>query len=189
VRNVPSTGVDHDGHCSGDDCKGVKIKVEVEEKPTSKQNETFKDAKGKELGKFTGVQGELTYTVTVNNKPASEIKVDESNDASKTRNGQPVVTNVIQRTAATNTEGKVGDKVGMFQKTDGSKAENKAIKDDYKNNAWTLQRKQTLTLTLPGGATCTATTTTTLSNAGKDGSVSSHYTLTPTQPVVTPPDK
>jgi RHS repeat-associated protein len=187
VRNVPSTRMDHDGHCSGDDCKDVKVTAKVEEKPTIK-NEAVKDANGKET-KVTGVEGTLTYTVKVNNKPASEIKVSESNNASKTKNGQPVATNIIQHDAATNKDGEVGDKVGMFQKSDGTKADTKAIKDDYKNNAWTLQRTQTLTLNLTGGATCTATTTTTLSNAGPNGSVSSQYTLTPTQPVVTSPDK
>jgi RHS repeat-associated protein len=184
VRNLPTTRKDDDGHCSGEDCKGLKITAKEEEKPTIRENLTVRDQNGKDI-KITGVEGTLTYTVTVNGKPAADIKVDESNEASKTKNGQPVQTNILQHSSATNSEGKIGDRVGMYQKTDGSKATNKEIKDDYKNNVWTLQRTQTLTLTLSGGAACTATTTTTLSNAGKDGSLSSHYELKPTQPVVT----
>ena len=67
-----------------------------------------------------------------------------------------------------------------------AKATNNAIKQDFSNNTWSSTDTQTLTLALPGGQSCSATSTRTLTNAVSDGSPSSKYTLTTTQPVVTP---
>jgi hypothetical protein len=69
-----------------------------------------------------------------------------------------------------------------------TRPQNNAIKQDFSSNVYTSRDTLTITLTLPSGQVCIATSTRTLSNAGPAGSPSSGYTLTTTQPVVTPPN-
>ena len=73
----------------------------------------------------------------------------------------------------------------MLQSTDGTKATNNEIKADFSKNTYTLTDKQKLSIKFPGGCTCSATSTRTLTNAGTNGP-SPKYTLTTTQPVVSP---
>ena len=184
VQNNPTTTGDPDGHCPSDNpnCKNVTVQAEVAEKPHVVQNETIKDINGKVVAKATGVEGQLVDTVKVNGTPTSGVQVTETNQNTDTRNGKPINSTLEEGKGTTNENGQFGDKIGMAQATDGSKATNNSIKQDYQNNVWTSTDKQTLTLTFTGGATCSATSTRTLTNAGGNG-----YTLTTTQPVVTTP--
>jgi RHS repeat-associated protein len=200
VADDPESFADLDGH-DGDgtaiqtakrggasaqpNCSDVRVVAMVEQKPTVVQNQEIKDINGKVIAKATGVEGKLVDTVTVNGKAASDVKVTEANQNSDTKNGQPVSSTLAQGKGSTNANGQIGDTIGIYHPTDGTRADNNLIKQDFSSNTWTSTDKQTLTLTLPNGQTCSATSTRTLTNAGPHGP-SSHYTLTTTQPVVTP---
>jgi RHS repeat-associated protein len=191
VRNNPITKIDADGHCAQQasggkqDCRQVKVEAKVDQKPTTVQNQTIKDVNGKVIAKATGVEGKIVDTVTVNGKPAPNVKVTEANQGADAKNGKPVSSTLAQGKGSTNADGQIGDTIGIYHPTDGTKATNNAIKADFSNNTWSTTDNQTLTLTLPNGCTCSATSTRTMTNAGPDG-LSSKYTLTTTQPVVTP---
>ena len=166
VRNNPPSKRDPDGHtCAGDDCDNVKVKASVEQKAQMVQNQQVKDINGTVIAKVTGVEGRLVDTVTMNGKPASGVRVTEKNEDSDTRNGSPVSTTLVQGKASTNKDGQIADTDGIYRRTDGTKATNKSIKQDFSNNTWTSTDNQTLTLTFPGGPTCSATSTRTLTNA------------------------
>jgi hypothetical protein len=190
VRNNPLSRVDSDGHCGEDstshsqeqNCNQVKVTSQVEQQPHVVQNARLEPHSSQ---KSTGVQGQLLDTVTVNGEPAANVRVNEDNVGGNTVNGQPERTNLVQGEATTNAEGQVVDKIGVFHDTDGTKAHNKQIKSDFKNNTVSSTSTQTLTLTFPSGCTCQATSTRTLTNDGPDGP-NSKYTLTTTQPVVQP---
>ena len=189
VNDNPETFADLDGHCgqqaSGQQvCTKVKVEAKVEQKPTTVQNQMIKDVNGNVIAKATGVKGEIVDTVTVNGKPAPDVKVTEENQNTDTKNGQPVSSTLAQGKGSTNANGQIADTVGIYQPTDGTKATNSQIKSDFGTNTWISTDTQTLTLTLPGGCTCSATSTRTLTNAAPEGP-SSKYTLTTTQPIVT----
>jgi RHS repeat-associated protein len=183
MRNNPLSGIDKDGHCGGpnDPCSKVTVQATVAEKPTAVKNETIKDVNGKVIAKATGVEGKIVETVKVNGQPAPDVKVTEANQNTDTKNGQQVSSTLAQGKGSTNADGQIGDTIGIYHPTDGSKAANAAIKQDFSGNTWTSTDKQTLTLTLPSGQSCSATSERTLTNAGGNG-----YTLTTTQPVVAP---
>ena len=122
----------------------------------------------------------------VNGQSTPGVKVTESNQTTDTKNGKVVSATSVQGKGTTNADGQIGDTLGIYHPTSGSKADNNTIKQDFSKNVWTMTDKQTLTLTFPDGQSCSATSTRTLTNAGSDGSPSSNYTLTTTQPVVTP---
>jgi hypothetical protein len=164
----------------------VTVKAEVDKKPHEVKNEKIKDVNGKVIAKGTGVEGQIVDTVYVNGKAAANVQVTETNQNADTKNGQPVKSTLAEGKGTTNQNGQIADKIGMLQATDGSKATNNSITQDYKTNVWTSTDKQTLTLTLPTGQVCSATSTRTLTNAGADGTPSPRYTLTTTQPVVAP---
>ena len=165
--------------------KNNKKGFATRQKPTTVQNETIKDVNGNVIAKATGVEGKIVDTITVDGKPAPDIKVTEANQDTDTKNGQPVSSTLAEGKGSTNANGQISDIIGIYHPTDGTKATNNQIKADFGTNTWTSTDKQTLTLTLPSGCTCSATSTRTLTNAGPDGP-SSKYTLTTTQPVVTP---
>ncbi|MGO9130072.1 MAG: RHS repeat-associated core domain-containing protein, partial [Bryobacteraceae bacterium] len=188
MRNNPLGGADADGHCGGPNdppCSNVKVEAKVDQKPAVVQNQTIKDVNGKVVAKATGVEGKLVDTVKVDGKPTAGVKVTETNQTVDTKNGQPVSSNTVQGKGSTNADGQIADNIGVYHPTDGTKAGNNLIKQDFRNNTWAVTDKQTLTLTLPSGQACSANSTRTLTNAGTDGP-SSQYTLTTTQPVVTP---
>jgi RHS repeat-associated protein len=189
VRNIPTTKYDADGHCPGDDCKNVKVTAEVDQKPKFQKNVELKDVNGKVVAKATGVSGQLMDTVTVNGKPQSGVKVTEKNQETHTVNGKEITNKLVEGKGSTNELGQIGDKIGTFNPTSGTKEDNNAIVKQLSTDAHTITDKQTLTLTLPNGCTCEATSTRTLTNVGPDGSGSAHYTLTTTQPVVTKADQ
>jgi len=184
VRNSPLTRTDVDGHCGGGSgdppCEAIKMDVKIEQQPTIQKNVKLPDG-----SKATGVEGLLTYTVTVGGKPLSDVKVSEHNDVKNSVNGKPIEAELIEAKTTTNTKGQLGDKIALLQTTSGSKKDNKEIVQDFKTNAYSSVDKQTMTLTLPGGEQCSATSTRTLTNAGADGKAVSKYTLDPTEPVVT----
>ena len=188
VQNNLTTFGDPDGHCPPGDgnCSKVKVEAKVDQKPKVVQNEKIKDINGKVIAKATGVEGKIVDTVKVNGQAAADVKVTEANQNSDTKNGQPVSATLAQGKGSTNAGGQIGDTIGIYHPTDGRKTTNNAIKQDFSNNTWSSTDTQTLTLALPGGQSCSATSTRTLTNAVSDGSPSSKYTLTTTQPVVTP---
>ncbi|MGA7785804.1 MAG: RHS repeat-associated core domain-containing protein, partial [Candidatus Acidiferrales bacterium] len=186
LRNNPINSIDPDGHEGDDTCKNVKVEAEPKKQDAHEvQNKNMKDDKGNPV-KGTGVEAMITLTVTVDGKPAADVKVTEANQDSTTRNGEKAPTTMIEKSGSTNEVGQVGDTLSNTQKTDGSKEKNKAIKAELNTNVWTSINTQTMTLTFKNGQTCSATSTRTLTNAGKDGNPSK-YTLTTTQPVVSKP--
>jgi RHS repeat-associated protein len=175
----------------GQDCGQVKIEAKIDQ-PTIVQNKTINDVNGKTLKdangkdvKATGVEGGIVFTVTVNGQPAADVKVTETNQNTDTKNGSPISSTLEEGKGSTNADGPIGDKVAMYQTTDGSKETNNKIKADFSNNTWTSTDNQTLTLTFPRGGVCSATSTRTLTNAGPNGP-SSKFTITTTKPVVKP---
>lgn len=184
VRNNPSTMRDSDGHCgqgTGDFCSKVTVHQEVSQKPEAIQNQKV-TVDGKTV-KETGVEGKITFTVKENGQAAAGVQVNETNQETTTRNGEAQKTTLIEGQGKTNADGQIGDNITTAKVTDGKKATNEAIKDEFKNNTWTSTDTQTLTLQFPSGPTCTATSTRTMTNAGPNGP-SSTYVLTPTEPVV-----
>jgi hypothetical protein len=166
-------------------CSQVKVEAKVDQKPKVVENKTLTDVNGKPIAKGTGVEGRIVFTVKVNGEPTAGVKVTETNQDTSTKNGKAITTTLEEGKASTNANGQAGDDIGLLHPTDGTKGMNKLIKSDFSNNTWTSTGEQTLTLTLPRGATCSATSTRTLTNAGPNGP-SLNYTLTTTQPVVKP---
>ena len=187
VRNSPAAKRDPDGHsCASDGCDDVRVQASVEQRPRIVQNEKIRDENGTVVAKVTGVEGKLVDTVTVNGQPARGVRVTEANQSVDAKNGQVQKSRTVEGTGSTNADGQIADVIGIYHPTDGTKADNAVLKLDFTQNTWTSTDTQTLTLTLAGGQTCTATSDRTLTNAGPDGP-SSRYTLSTTQPVVTPP--
>jgi RHS repeat-associated protein len=165
------------------DCSKVTIEADVDQKPKIVENKTIRDAKGKAIGKETGVFGTIMFTVKFDGLPAADVKVTESNQDTDTKNGKIFSSQLIEGYGTTNESGQVGDEIGHYETTDGSKVRNNAIKSDLSNNTYTFSDTQTLTLNFPRGGTCSATSTRVLTNAGPNGP-SLKFTLTTTQPVM-----
>jgi len=193
LRNNPLAGVDADGHCPpGQDCSKVQVKVTVEQKPKFTKNVPLKDKdgnvvkgpNGKPVEKDTGIHGKLAGTVTVNGTPAAGVKLTESNAVTTVIDGTNTNPHVREG-EGTSPNGQYNDDIGYGFATSG-KADNANIIDQLSTEKLTITDTQTLTMAFPSGGTCSATSTRILTNVGSDGNASSHYTLTTTQPVVTP---
>ena len=74
-------------------------------------------------------------------------------------------------------DGQFSDILSINHPTDGTKNTNDTIKADFKNNTWVSKDKQTLTITLPRGATCAVTNERVLTNAGPNGPLSQYFIL------------
>jgi RHS repeat-associated protein len=198
LRNNPLGGIDADGHCgSGPNdppCNQVKVAVKVEQKPKFTKNVPLKDKdgnvvkgpNGKPVEKDTGIHGTLAGTVTVNGTPAAGVKLTESNAVATVIDGTNTNPHVREG-EGTSPNGQYNDDIGYGFATSG-KADNANIINQLSTEKLTITDTQTLTMTFPSGGTCSATSTRVLTNVGADGNASSHYTLTTTQPVVTPPN-
>jgi len=182
VQNNPTTLGDPDGHCPPQDsstttCSQVKVQVEKKEEPKTVTNTPVKRGQ-----LASGVRGRLGLTITDNGKPASGVKVTESNKVSLSENGKKVPTILVEGKYTTGSDGKVDDLVGILAPTNGTTKENAAIAKDLTTNTYVEKDKQTLTLQMPDGRTCTCTDTRTLTNAGPNGTQTPQYGLTVTQP-------
>ncbi|MFZ0304505.1 MAG: Ig-like domain repeat protein [Terracidiphilus sp.] len=187
MRNNPLSGVDKDGHCGGpnDPCSDIAVTAKVTQQPTMQKN-VQETVNGKPV-QLTGPSGQLTFQVTSKGAPLPGVGVTEQNQKTVTIDGKQTPAGpTVEGTATSNNEGKWGDVVGRMSVTDGSSKQNDAIVGAYSTNTVSVTDKQTLTLTLPGGAgTCSATDTRTLTNVGPGGTPSGTYTITPTNPTVT----
>ncbi|MFZ0819429.1 MAG: RHS repeat-associated core domain-containing protein, partial [Candidatus Acidiferrales bacterium] len=187
LRNNPLNSIDPDGHDGDDACKKVKVEAKKDQDPHVVQNQNAgKDANGKPV-KGTGVEGTITLTVTVDGKPAVDVKVTEKEQITTTKNGKPEATQTNLGSGRTTPDGQVEDHLNNLHPTDGKKATNTDLKNDFKTNVWTSTDTQTLTLTFNNGQTCSATSTRILTNAGPGDKPAPKYTLTTTQPVVSKP--
>jgi RHS repeat-associated protein len=194
LRNNPLGGVDADGHCgSGPNdppCSAVKVEAKVTQQPKIEKNTPVENSAGKVIAHGTGpTGGQLTDTVTVNNKPVEGVGVAEKNVIKDTENGKaiPGSLNENRSPVPTDSNGQIVDNISMQLPAAGSAQGNNAIVTDMSTNVYTSTDKQTLTLTFPSGSTCTATSTRVMTNAGPDGKPSATYTLRTTQPVVHDP--
>jgi hypothetical protein len=191
TQNNPVSGLDADGHCSGDgdQCSNIKVTAAVTKQPTFQKNVTEK-VDGKPT-LMTGPKGEIRFQVTSKGTPLPRVKVAETNKDTLTVNGKQVNSGTpIEGHATSKDQGNFSDEVGRLVPTDGSTKQNDAIIKGFSSAAVSDTDKQTLTLTLPnGGGICTATDTRTLTNVGTDGKPSANYTITPANPqvTVTPP--
>jgi len=190
LRNNPLGGVDADGHCKPGDpqCGDVQIKTEVQKvdpqtsKPTPPgvvDHETQPDGTVK-----SGARGIVSNTVTVNGQPLTNTPVDEKNDNKLVIDGKQINAPTDQGPSHTNEEGKLGDVVGPLFTPSANPADDKFLMDTFKNSAVTMTSIQTLTFTLPGGASCSATATRTLTN-GSGGTYTfdpGHYDIKPVTP-------
>ena len=184
VRNIPTTKVDGDGHCTGDNCKDVTVTVKTTTEAAFKANLPQKNGTYK-----TGVRGQLTIKVEYKGHPVRGLPLHEDVAAKTTRNGAPATNvNPIKPTdAVTNADGKVGDKIALQLTTKTPVTPNVAagVNEEQTNNGYVHQQTQTLSFPGPNGETCSTTYDRTLSNVGKDGSLNkadpqtgSNYKLT-----------
>jgi RHS repeat-associated protein len=192
VRNIPSTRLDADGHCAGDQCSDIAVNISVTSKPEFRTNEKQPDSTYK-----TGVHGQLTITLTENGKPMTNVPITEKVEFKVSKNGSEPTWNPVtaKKPVPTNAAGKVKDDVYLQlpTKQPASKDLVAAVKTDQTTNAYTMQQTQTITFPGPNGATCSATDQRTLTNVvisgnmnKKSDSTGSNYTLTesPMHPVV-----
>jgi RHS repeat-associated protein len=200
LMNNPLAGVDADGHCgSGPNntpCNEVKVTATVDQKPKFTKNVPLKDKdgnvvkgpNGKPLERDTKVDGKLQDKVTVNGRPAAGVQVNETNVLTTVINGKQTNPELRQGEVPNSPNGQFRDDISYGYPTDGSKATNSQIVNQLSTDKTTVTDVQTLTLSnIPGVGTCSATSTRVLTNIGPDGSASSHFTLTTTQPAVTAP--
>jgi len=179
VLNNPLQFIDPDGHADRNPCEGVIVEAKEVQQPAVVQNETTDDGR-----KATGVAGIIEFTVTKTGQPATGVAVTEKNEEKITRNDKELKSDKTEiGKGDTKAGGKIQDKFGIRLQTDGKNETNRFIKQDLKNNKWSMTGVQVLTLTFPGGLKCSATSTRTITNTGPDG-LQPKYTLTFTQPIV-----
>jgi RHS repeat-associated protein len=185
VLNNPLNRVDADGHCSGVNCKKVKVTAKVIQRASIIKND---EVKGKQ---YTGPGGIVEDTVKRNGKVVDGVHVTEQNTTTQTINGKTTMDpNPIPGSGDTKDGGKIDDLKANMQPTDGSPAKNEAISLEYGSTPLRVVDQQIITLTFPGpqGGTCQAAMTTVLQNYGASPNIISSYSLTITsQPVVTSP--
>lgn len=194
VRNLPTSKIDTDGHCAGDNCSDITVNIKVTSDPAFRENEEQLPDKTFQ----TGVRGQMTVTFKQNGKPMKNVPVKEAVKAKTTKNGVVVSKNpgANPNPVRTDAAGQIKDDVGLQLTTNKpvSQATADAIRSDQTTNAFTMQATQTLTFPGANGATCSVTDQRTLTNVDSNGnlntktdSTGSNYTVTesPKNPKVT----
>jgi RHS repeat-associated protein len=188
VRNNPLARIDPDGHCPapGDktQCSDVQVTANPPEQKAKVDVYTRIDENGVA---HTGVgpHGDITFTVTVKDKPVDGVKVTEHNDKKEIIGGKDITKPPVEGKGVTKNGGKITDTVGE-QVPAGSDKQNALRVQQWSTTSVDVTDKQTLTLKFPDGATCSCTSTRTLTNIDPNGRPTD-FTLKTTQPVVTDP--
>ena len=179
VRNIPTVKLDADGHCEGDDCQNITVKVAVTQQPTGIA--TFKSGKTD----IATVTGDLTYTLNYNNKPLTNTVVHEDVKNSTTVDGQKVNAPARTHDDTTNNAGEVGDSSSIGHEADHPAGTGgNAASDALTQTVVTKNTTQTLTFNAPDGTKCKVTEKRTMTNADKNGKPTSNYKITPNSPEV-----
>jgi hypothetical protein len=160
----------------GSPCSRLKVQSKVVEKPKVGKRTIFD---GEAL---VGVSGVIQYSITYDGKPLANVQIHEDNTVHTTLNGQPEQEPLRQNDIPTDANGQIGDLFGQLRPL-GTHKENKETIQFYEINAFTQTSTNTLTFSIPGGATCTSTTTRTLTN----GPGGPDYTITVSRPLVASP--
>lgn len=164
VRGLPTSRIDADGHCAGDDCKQVKVEAKVSDQPVVKA--------GSKSGNddTTSVVGHVEYTFTYKDKPLAGVDLHEEVELKASIDGKPQTPENIKQDAPTNAEGKVSDVVGgvWAAPNPNDKPSNQASLM-VESFVVTNDQTQTITFNSPKGSICEVTETRTLTNAGPDG--------------------
>jgi RHS repeat-associated protein len=187
VRNIPTTRYDTDGHCpaGNTNCKDVNVKVDPPEQKAVMVPVQVPDDK-KVVHSGVAVGADITGTVTVKDKPTDGVKVTETNQETRTKNGKDDSSTPFEGKDVTKGGGKYTDSIGYMKETDGSAKENAQAKKELGGMHLKQVDIQKLTLTFPDGAACSFTSTRTLTNIDSQGKLTD-YTVTTTQPVATEP--
>jgi RHS repeat-associated protein len=185
VKNNPTTFGDPDGHCDGDDCQNIEVKAELSRQPVIQQMRSGQTD-------TAVVSGEVTYTFTYGNRPPyasrplSDTMVHEDVKNTNYVNGEKTEKPTITGDDKTDSNGQVPDQSGIgHQEHNPSGTGSNQAADYLSQTVQVKNTKQKLTFKSPDGTTCTVTETRTMTNADSHGKASSHYTLTPTSPLVT----
>jgi RHS repeat-associated protein len=188
VRNVPTTRFDADGHCppGNINCKDVNVTAGPPVQKAPVANITVTDPKNG-VTHWAGPIATVTGTVTVKGKTVDGVKVDETNQDKRTIGGKNYdQAPKIESNGVTHNGGHYEDNVGVAQKTDGSAQQNAQSAKFWNSTSTVSVNQQTITLTFSDGSTCISTSTRTITNVDSQGKLTD-FTLTTTQPVVTPP--
>jgi hypothetical protein len=179
VRNVPTTRLDADGHCTGNDCNKITVSAKVE-----KQAEIKDGPRGGGKDSAT-VGGEITYTLKYDNKPLENTAVHEDVKTTTYMNGEKTPAPVETGTAITNKQGQMTDETATRATVSNpSNAGPNKASQALSQNVITKNVTQTLSFESPNGATCAVTETRQLTNAGPSGQPSSHYEIKLTSPLI-----
>ena len=206
VSDNPETFADLDGHDPGDNpgnrggtgppspsttdteaedatnqqAKATQVQVQAS---VIDQGKVVQGEKQQDGTSVTGVRGIIQDTITVNGKPLSGVKVDETNVSTTTVNGNPMSRRERPGSATTNNAGQISDTVGLLAPARAA-AQDKGLIQGLKTQAVTVTNTNAITFTVPGGGKYSATATRTLTNVGANGKVNSSYKLNTSQPVV-----
>jgi Tfp pilus assembly protein PilW len=171
VRNIPTTRVDADGHCAGDDCNKITVTAEKVGEPTMTPRASGPGTNSAE------VAGQIRYTLNYDGKPLTNTQVHERITARTTRNGSRVPATLKTGTANTKKTGQVLDKVSIGASGPAQPPLNNSAAHELTTNVFTEKQTQVMTFQSPSGETCTVTEQRTLTNADANGHASENYTL------------
>jgi RHS repeat-associated protein len=165
VRNIPTTRVDTDGHCTGDDCAKITVKAEViqdaEVHPEPRQNNV--DA--------ASVGGTVKYSFTYDGKDLKNTEVTEQVTRTVTENGVTKRMSDVTSTTDTAKTGAIVDNTSMVERqpADPANPQANAAVNALSTSANSKDITQVLTVTSPGGSPCAVTETRSLTNIDSNG--------------------
>jgi RHS repeat-associated protein len=179
VRNIPTTKVDAEGHCPGDDCNRITVSVEVArpaEIIPEPRTGTTDSAK---------VEGYVRYRFQYDGKSLTNTTVHENiNKFTVTINGATQSRTPTTGTANTKDTGSIVDKDNFVvaKPMKSTSPDSNAAVAGLSSAAVKHDTTQVLTFTSPTGCTCAVTEKRTISNIDASGHGSPTYVLTPTSP-------